>query len=53
MPDRGFDREVEEPRPDNLDSLEELLALSKIVDDNLGNVVGRSLLGRRERHGDR
>jgi hypothetical protein len=53
LPNGGLDREVEEPRPDNLDSVEELLTLSKIVDDNLGNVVGRSLLRHREGHGDR
>ena len=46
LPDGWLDREVEEPRPDDLNSIEELVALRKIVDDNLGNIVGRSLLGR-------
>jgi len=36
-----------------LAAVEELLALRKVVDDNLGNVVGRTLLRHRKRHGDR
>ncbi len=53
LPDGRLEREVKESRPGDFDSIEELLALREIVDDNLGNVVGRSLLGRRKRHGDR
>jgi hypothetical protein len=53
LPDGRLEREVKESRPGDFDSVEELLALREIVDDNLGNIVGRSLLGGRERHSDR
>src|SRR5262245_24068866 len=53
MPDRGLYCEIKEARSDNFDSVKQLLLMSKIVDDNLSNVVRSQLLGRCERHSNR
>ena len=51
LPQGRLDGKIQKPRPDDLHAFEELIRLRKILDDDLCNIVGRSLLRGCQGHG--
>ena len=51
LPQSRLDGKIQKPRPDDLHPIEELVPLRKILDDDLRDVVRRSLLRGCQGHG--